>query len=470
VTPQPPPPRPARRREQGLRIKHIPGPEGVRGRNSDNELILEKLGWQPTVRLADGLRMTYGWIKGQIAREVEVRALARGVVCVCVCCVCERARVCCVRACALRAAACACALVGVFAFVCVHVKAGPRGHLLCSLLGARPPWRPRPCRVAAPPDRPPRARLRARRTAAWTQLPTRRAPSSRPAPRQSWARSARPTATRASLPRRDASDRARPAAALRAGRARAPGPRQARPVRPARAPRCGAAWPGAARRGAARPLSGRLLRARLGRRSAPPPSGRAAPVLEHAGARHRRCCHDSLGGDRRACACRGIADRLNYHRNVLGVGGNSTIARARPPATQWAALPRPPAAHLASPAGRRRGAHSTPPSPHSRPLAGLCRPTAASRGPFDVLAAARAARPAPRAPAGAGPHGLPTRSPRGPSRKRHSAPQRRSPTRAPFAPRPAFRRRRIGRWSSLVSQPALCLPYPVPSPLFPSCP
>jgi GDP-D-mannose 3',5'-epimerase len=29
-----------------LPIKHIPGPEGVRGRNSDNELILEKLGWQ----------------------------------------------------------------------------------------------------------------------------------------------------------------------------------------------------------------------------------------------------------------------------------------------------------------------------------------------------------------------------------------------------------------------------------------
>ena len=59
-------------------IKHIPGPEGVRGRNSDNELILEKLGWQPTVSLRDGLRMTYSWIKGQIEKEVEVR-LAPGV-------------------------------------------------------------------------------------------------------------------------------------------------------------------------------------------------------------------------------------------------------------------------------------------------------------------------------------------------------------------------------------------------------
>ena len=39
-----------------LPIKHIPGPEGVRGRNSDSKLILEKLGWEPTVTLKDGLR------------------------------------------------------------------------------------------------------------------------------------------------------------------------------------------------------------------------------------------------------------------------------------------------------------------------------------------------------------------------------------------------------------------------------
>ena len=41
---------------KGLPIKHIPGPEGVRGRNSDNKLMLEKLGWEPTVSLKDGLR------------------------------------------------------------------------------------------------------------------------------------------------------------------------------------------------------------------------------------------------------------------------------------------------------------------------------------------------------------------------------------------------------------------------------
>jgi GDP-D-mannose 3',5'-epimerase len=49
-----------------LPIRHIPGPEGVRGRNSDNSLILEKLGWEPTIRLEDGLRLTYGWIKKQL--------------------------------------------------------------------------------------------------------------------------------------------------------------------------------------------------------------------------------------------------------------------------------------------------------------------------------------------------------------------------------------------------------------------
>lgn len=37
--------------DKKLPIHHIPGPEGVRGRNSDNTLIKEKLGWAPTMRL-----------------------------------------------------------------------------------------------------------------------------------------------------------------------------------------------------------------------------------------------------------------------------------------------------------------------------------------------------------------------------------------------------------------------------------
>jgi len=52
-----------------LPIHHIPGPEGVRGRNSDNTLIKEKLGWAPTMRLKDGLRITYSWIKEQLEKE-----------------------------------------------------------------------------------------------------------------------------------------------------------------------------------------------------------------------------------------------------------------------------------------------------------------------------------------------------------------------------------------------------------------
>ncbi|MCK4578943.1 MAG: NAD-dependent epimerase/dehydratase family protein, partial [Candidatus Marinimicrobia bacterium] len=52
-----------------LSIKHIPGPEGVRGRNSDNALFEEKLGWKPAQSLEDGLRKTYPWIAEQIALQ-----------------------------------------------------------------------------------------------------------------------------------------------------------------------------------------------------------------------------------------------------------------------------------------------------------------------------------------------------------------------------------------------------------------
>lgn len=53
-----------------LPIKHIPGPEGVRGRNSDNTLINEKLGWAPSVSIREGLRKTYFWIKSRVEAEV----------------------------------------------------------------------------------------------------------------------------------------------------------------------------------------------------------------------------------------------------------------------------------------------------------------------------------------------------------------------------------------------------------------
>lgn len=47
-------------------IKHIAGPQGVRGRNSDNTMIKERIHWEPPTRLADGLSATYFWIKEQI--------------------------------------------------------------------------------------------------------------------------------------------------------------------------------------------------------------------------------------------------------------------------------------------------------------------------------------------------------------------------------------------------------------------
>jgi len=49
-----------------LSIKHIPGPLGVRGRNSDNHLIKEKLGWEPIAPLRSGLELTYNWISKQV--------------------------------------------------------------------------------------------------------------------------------------------------------------------------------------------------------------------------------------------------------------------------------------------------------------------------------------------------------------------------------------------------------------------
>jgi nucleoside-diphosphate-sugar epimerase len=55
----------------GKRIEkdHIPGPTGVRGRNSDNRLIREKLGWAPSELLRKGLEKTYRWIEAQVRRN-----------------------------------------------------------------------------------------------------------------------------------------------------------------------------------------------------------------------------------------------------------------------------------------------------------------------------------------------------------------------------------------------------------------
>ena len=54
---------------KNLRLRHIPGPLGVRGRNSHNDLIREKLGWAPDEPLEVGLRKTYAWISAQVDRQ-----------------------------------------------------------------------------------------------------------------------------------------------------------------------------------------------------------------------------------------------------------------------------------------------------------------------------------------------------------------------------------------------------------------
>lgn len=54
-----------------LRIKNVPGPQGVRGRNSDNTLIKNVLGWAPNYPLELGIRKTYEWIARQVAMAQE---------------------------------------------------------------------------------------------------------------------------------------------------------------------------------------------------------------------------------------------------------------------------------------------------------------------------------------------------------------------------------------------------------------
>lgn len=51
-----------------LAVKHVNGPTGVRGRNSDNTLIKSKLGWAPHYSLASGINQSYNWIKQQFKK------------------------------------------------------------------------------------------------------------------------------------------------------------------------------------------------------------------------------------------------------------------------------------------------------------------------------------------------------------------------------------------------------------------
>jgi nucleoside-diphosphate-sugar epimerase len=54
--------------KEGITLRHVDGPQGVRGRNSDNSRLREVLGWEPRTSLQDGLGETYRWIEKQVQR------------------------------------------------------------------------------------------------------------------------------------------------------------------------------------------------------------------------------------------------------------------------------------------------------------------------------------------------------------------------------------------------------------------
>ena len=59
-----------------VRLRHIPGPTGVRGRSSDNRLIREQLNWAPSLPLSAGLETTYAWISEQVQAKRQTSEMA----------------------------------------------------------------------------------------------------------------------------------------------------------------------------------------------------------------------------------------------------------------------------------------------------------------------------------------------------------------------------------------------------------
>jgi nucleoside-diphosphate-sugar epimerase len=54
-----------------IKKKYVKGPQGVRGRNSDNTRLRQVLGWEPQVSLEEGLKITYQWIEEQVKKKLE---------------------------------------------------------------------------------------------------------------------------------------------------------------------------------------------------------------------------------------------------------------------------------------------------------------------------------------------------------------------------------------------------------------
>ena len=58
--------------------KHVPGQQGVRGRNSDNSRLRQVLKWEPEISLEEGLTRTYNWIEGQVRTKLNANGNGHG--------------------------------------------------------------------------------------------------------------------------------------------------------------------------------------------------------------------------------------------------------------------------------------------------------------------------------------------------------------------------------------------------------
>jgi nucleoside-diphosphate-sugar epimerase len=56
-------------------LKHIDGPVGVMGRNSENSLVTSRIGWQPKITLSEGIEKTYSWISAEVEKLKSVKEL-----------------------------------------------------------------------------------------------------------------------------------------------------------------------------------------------------------------------------------------------------------------------------------------------------------------------------------------------------------------------------------------------------------
>jgi nucleoside-diphosphate-sugar epimerase len=59
--------------------EHVEGPQGVRGRNSDNTRLREILGWEPRISLEEGLARTYPWIERQVLLGIDANGMSEKV-------------------------------------------------------------------------------------------------------------------------------------------------------------------------------------------------------------------------------------------------------------------------------------------------------------------------------------------------------------------------------------------------------